>query len=580
MSKVSPKGPLRRRRGQLLIGAAIGTGMAANFAMRGGADFLLALNAGRLRSMGEPSVTSMTALNEANDFTFDFAAREILPRATVPVIFGACCFDPRQNIAALVARIATAGFAGISNFPTATMLTGPIREMLERLGLGFCRELDLLAEARRAGLLTLAYTHSLTEAEQAARARTDFITIGLGWNHGGAQGAPDLPEGQRMIEEAAIHVDRTSRAVAAIAPDTVCLVEGGPIVSPRHLEELCRFVNIGGYIGGSTIDRVPLETAIEDTTAAFKTSSGTHADATSGQQIFPLQFVGRSEAIRGTRERFLRLAASDVPVFLTLPAGARAGQVIDTLHGLSRRRRKEVHILHLGPNTWRDRLVDLFGQPGGSAPTAGRARIGILEHLSGGTLGVICAAGVPPSALRDVAEAVRRKHGKQVGGKRGFDFDVRLVVAGDAPQDVLTGIANLSVPPLAQRPEDVSTVLDIVLRGLRGQLRRPLLRLDAAAWRLIVDHHWPGDVEELRQTIEAAAFSTDRNVITPMDLPALREIRVEDSLFTSEKDWILDALRRNSFRRGETARFLGISRKTLYNKIRRYALDHLPPSPR
>ncbi len=550
--------------------------------MRGGADFLLALNAGRLRSMGEPSVTSMIALNEANAFTFDFAAREILPRATVPVIFGACSFDPRQDPADLVARIGTAGFAGISNFPTASMLSGPMRDRLERLGLGFRRELKMLGLARAAGLVTLAYTHSVTEAEEAAAIGADLITIGLGWNHGGVHGPSDPGIGQRGIEEVAIHVDRAARAVGAIAPDTICLVEGGPIVSPRHLEELCRFVNIGGYIGGSTIDRVPIETAIEDTTAAFKTIGATRPEPVSDRPVFPLQLVGRSDAIRRTRDRMLRLAATDLPINLICPeGGTQAGRVIDTLHGLSRRRRREVQVLHIGPETWADRMIDLFGQPGddGSHGPPARARIGLLEVLSGGTLGIACAEATPGSVLGDLAEAVRRGRGQQIGGARWFDIDLRIVIASAAPLDALAGFATLVLPPLSERQEDVSSVLDIVLRSLRGQLRRPLLRLDAAAWRLMVDHGWPGGVEELRAAVEGAALSIDGDVITPMDLPLPREAKGSESLFASEKDWILDGLRRNRFNRGETAHYLGISRKTLYNKIRRYALDREPGRP-
>lgn len=581
MSQALARPAFRRRRGQLIIGAAIGTGIAAHFAMRGGADFLLALNAGRLRSMGEPSVSSMIALNEANTFTFDFASREILPRATVPVIFGAYCFDPRQDMAELVDRIGKAGFAGISNFPTASLLSGPMRDTLERRGLGFRRELEMLAHARRAGLATLAYTHTVAEAEEAAAMGADLITIGLGWNHGGLLGTSDPTIGQRAIEEVAIHVDRGARAVGAIAPDTICLVEGGPIVSPRHLEELCRFVNIGGYIGGSTIDRVPIEAAIEDTTAAFKTIGAMRGEPLAGRPVFPLELVGRSDTISRTRDRMLRLASTDLPINLVCPQGVtRSGQIIDTLHGLSRRRRREVQVVHIGPDTWQERMVDLFGQPGDTTgrgqPGRDRARLGLLEVLSGGTLGVVCAAGTPDSVLHDLAEAARRGRGQQIGGTRWFDFDIRIVIATDRTRGGLAGFATLEVPPLSERREDVTSVLDIVLRGLRGSLRRPLLRLDAAAWRLLVDHGWPDGCEELRRTIEAAALAIDGDVITPMDLPISSDDRRTGNLFDSEKDWILDALRRNSFKRSRTADYLGISRKTLYNKMRRYALDREP----
>src|SRR5215471_21259866 len=80
---------LRAARNQILVGAAIGTGMTAQAAERGGADLLLALNAGRFRSMGVPSIASMLALRPCNDFVLDFARAEILPRVTIPVFFGA-----------------------------------------------------------------------------------------------------------------------------------------------------------------------------------------------------------------------------------------------------------------------------------------------------------------------------------------------------------------------------------------------------------------------------------------------------------------------------------------------------------
>src|SRR5689334_20483772 len=80
------------RQGTFLVAAAIGTGMAAQAATRGGADFLLALNAGRLRSMGAPSVASLLALRDTNSFVLDFAREEIRPRTTLPVLIGMAAF--------------------------------------------------------------------------------------------------------------------------------------------------------------------------------------------------------------------------------------------------------------------------------------------------------------------------------------------------------------------------------------------------------------------------------------------------------------------------------------------------------
>jgi predicted TIM-barrel enzyme/transcriptional regulator with AAA-type ATPase domain len=564
----SPDRLIRRRKGCLVVGAAIGTGMAANFAMRGGADFLLALNAGRLRSMGEPSVASMLALNEANRFVMDFAATEILPRATVPVIFGACCFDPRQDIAELVERVRAAGFHGIANFPTAGMLAGPLRDRLEEAGLGCGRERAMLRRAREAGLVSIAYAHSLQEAEAATGA--DIVVIGLGWNQGGALGRA-AGDGGRAIEEAAIHVGRAARIVGQSG--ALCLVEGGPIVSPRHLEELCGFVNIDGYVGGSTIDRVPIEAAIEDTTSGFKTVEvASAARSDSGRMhTFPVQLAGRSDKIRTAREMLMRLAAGEGPVQLLVPDPAGAGPVAETLHRLSRERHREPVVVSLDAGSGEAARVELFGMA--ASEPGGRDRIGWLEVCRGGTLILECGAGTPASLVRAVTSAVRRGHARRLNSQRGYAVQVRLVVASSPDMPALPGLSRLRIPHLSERPEDVSAVLDQVLRAVRQRLRRPQLRLDAAAWRQLADHPWPGDIDELRDRVERAALITEGCVISSIDLDGALSGNRRQALFASEKDWVLDGLRRNRFHRGKTAAWLGISRKTLYNKMRRYLLD-------
>src|SRR5271167_2299088 len=93
------------RSGTFLVAAAIGTGMAAQAAARGGADFLLALNAGRLRSMGEPSVASLLALRDTNRFVMEFAKAEIRPRTKLPVFIGLAAFDPLLDMDAMLCGV-------------------------------------------------------------------------------------------------------------------------------------------------------------------------------------------------------------------------------------------------------------------------------------------------------------------------------------------------------------------------------------------------------------------------------------------------------------------------------------------
>ncbi len=250
-----------------LVGAAIGTGLAAQAATRGGADFLLALNAGRIRSMGEPSAASLLALRDTNRFVPEFAIAEIRPRTDIPVFVGAAAFDPGLDVEQYLAAVAAAGFEGITNFPTVVLLEGRYRRFLEASGYGFDRELALLAAARERGLATLAYAHTREEARRASAAGVDIINIDLGWNTGGALGVST----RMRIEEAAELAQSIVQMVRRRAPRTFLVIEGGPIVSPEQADAVCRATDIDGYVGGSTIDRVPLETAMELVTSAFKT---------------------------------------------------------------------------------------------------------------------------------------------------------------------------------------------------------------------------------------------------------------------------------------------------------------------
>lgn len=171
---------------QFLLGAAIGTGMAAKAAEHGGADFLLALNAGRFRSMGAPSAACMLALRPSNKMVMEFGQAEILTQTSLPVYFGASVFGV-VDLEELVGQIAEAGFHGISNFPSCIFLDGQYRQFLEESGHGFGREIALLQAARAHGLSTLAYVHTVEEACRVA-ADVDIVNFGLGWNMGGSVG--------------------------------------------------------------------------------------------------------------------------------------------------------------------------------------------------------------------------------------------------------------------------------------------------------------------------------------------------------------------------------------------------------
>jgi predicted TIM-barrel enzyme/transcriptional regulator with AAA-type ATPase domain len=581
-----PTAPADRRR--FCVGAAIGTGMAAQSAMRGGADFLLALSAGRVRNMGEPSIAAMLPLLETNALVMSFARQEILPRATVPVFFGAASFHPGLNLDALVAEIADAGFCGIANFPTAILIDGAYRQFLEDAGLGFNRELKLLEIAKQKGLATLAYTHTLEEARAAAERGLDLVNIDLGWNMGGVLGV----DSDLRIEEAALMANTIARAVHAASPDTLCVVEGGPIVNPRQLEEVCQIARVDGYIGGSTIDRVPSESAIEVVTAAFKAIGALHQRVDGLERwrdrgAFPLTLWGCSPAVESAREMFARLAATDHPVLVVGEPGSGRRSIVRALHTASARRsRNLVSLCCREPAPGRLRL-DLFGCMAGAHPSVIKHRLGWLEASRGSSMLLEDLEALDIEVQRQLAEAVEAGRFWRLGGETPIPLDVRMMATSESSLSAACDLQfeprfvewinrfAIVVPPLRERIDDLPILINEALNQIQLRAEEPRKSLDPSAYRALASYHWPGNLRELIGVLERAVVVSPSQVITPDHLPPLDEPEALSrgvSAFESEKAWVLDGLRRNRYRRGKTAAYLGISRKTLYNKMRRYGL--------
>jgi predicted TIM-barrel enzyme/DNA-binding NtrC family response regulator len=576
-----PTGDRRR----FLVGAAIGTGMAAQSAVRGGADFLLALSAGRMRCIGEPSVAAMLPLRECNELVMSFARAEILPRATVPVFFGAASFDPRLDLAALVERIAEAGFSGITNFPTSILIDGAYRRFLESVGLGFARELELLARAKARGLVTLAYAHTREEAVAAAQRGVDIVNIDLGWNKGGVRGVDTIVR----IEEAALTANTITRAVHAAAPNTTCVVEGGPIVSPKQLEELCQVARVDGYIGGSTIDRVPSESAIEIVTAAFK-AIGTLQQRIDGlerrldRRSFPRCLWGHSAAVENARTLFTRLATTDHAVDVVGEPGTGRREVARALHALGARKARDLVSIACNDLSSERARLDLFGCMAGAHPSVAKNRLGWLEIAKGSSILLDEVDDLPVEIQRALVEAVETRRFWRLGSEVTLSLDVRFLAVSRADLRETSafdrrfaewlGCFTIRLPPLRERLEDLPSLIDETLRLIEARTSGPHRSLDASAFRALAGYHWPGNLRELTIVLERAALNCAGDVIGTEHLPPLGGARMREpmSRFESEKAWILDGLKRNRFRRGRTAEHLGVSRKTLYNKMRLYGL--------
>ncbi|EWG98730.1 phosphoenolpyruvate hydrolase family protein [Halomonas sp. BC04] len=482
---------------RFLVGAAIGTGMTAKAAAQGGADFLLALNAGRLRVLGGPSISCMLPLADNNRAVMDFSRAEILTRVTLPVYFGACVFDPACDLDALVRQVRRAGFQGICNFPTVVHFDGPMRACLERAGVGLEREVALMRRARAAGLQTCAYVRQLDEALAMAEAGVELLCINYGWNAGGVGGIPS----RYSLDEAAEHARTVFDAVRQRHPGLLCAVEGGPITTPDEAQKVAEISGANGYIGGSTIDRIPLEAAVAETTSAYKAVAQlqSHIHSLKSEWLgdgHEFGLIGRSAAITEVVQMIRKVAESDITVLVTGENGTGKELVARAIHLSSRRRHQRMVAVNCAAIP-RDLLEsELFGHEAGAFTGALKTRIGRFEQAHGTTLMLDEIGDLELALQAKLLRVLEDGSFERLGSNEPRFTDARLICAsnralrrmvaeGEFREDLFYRLNAMEIPlpPLRERIEDIPLLVRHLLPRIAGEMNPRIREMDASAYR-------------------------------------------------------------------------------------------------
>ncbi|HWR45301.1 phosphoenolpyruvate hydrolase family protein [Sporomusa sp.] len=250
-----------------VIGVAVGAGITAKYALKGGADMLLALNSGRFRQMGQSSLAGWLPFANCNEMVMEFGTREIIPVAKdIPVIFGLNATDPTIKLEQYIDVISAQGFSGINNFPTVGMIGGQFREALEEEGISFEREIEAIRIAHNKNLFTLAFVFDARQAQEMSKAGADLICAHLGLTKGGYIGAKKV----LSLQSAKLIADEIFTACDEVSTDTIKMIYGGPVKTPTDLSFMYNNTKTMGYIGGSSFERIPSEDAITNITRAFK----------------------------------------------------------------------------------------------------------------------------------------------------------------------------------------------------------------------------------------------------------------------------------------------------------------------
>jgi predicted TIM-barrel enzyme len=259
---------LRRKiaAGTPIIGGGAGTGLSAKCEEAGGIDLIVIYNSGRYRMAGRGSLAGLLAYGNANEIVCEMA-REVLPVVKrTPVLAGVNGTDPFMVPDAFLRRLVDLGFSGIQNFPTVGLIDGTFRANLEETGMGYGLEVELIARARALDLLTTPYVFSENNARDMAGAGADIVVAHLGLTTGGAIGAGTALK----LADCVAPIQAYAAAAKAVNKDVIVLCHGGPIATPEDAAWiLARCPECHGFYGASSMERLPTEVALTETTRRF-----------------------------------------------------------------------------------------------------------------------------------------------------------------------------------------------------------------------------------------------------------------------------------------------------------------------
>ena len=252
--------------GHILV-VSTGSGMTSRFAMDGGAQMILAINAGRFRQMGQTAFYSLLSCSNTNDMVRELGVREILPiiQDKCPVIAGTFMQDPCIELYDHLKDLKECGFSGVLNYPSATLLDGRIRDAMERAGLGYDKEVEGIRMAHFLDLFTVAYVADEDQAVRMVKAGADVICVYFGITGGGEMGAEHIISLDLAIRRA----DQIFKTVDKINPNVIKIVNGGPVETPIDAFAFYEDTDCQGVLAGSVIERIPVERAMKNTIAAF-----------------------------------------------------------------------------------------------------------------------------------------------------------------------------------------------------------------------------------------------------------------------------------------------------------------------
>ena len=285
-----------------------------------------------------------------------------------------------------------------------------------------------------------------------------------------------------------------------------------------------------------------------------------------------------------------KVAPTNATVLLLGESGTGKEVAARTIHRLSRRSEGPFVAVNCAAISEHLMESEIFGHERGAFTGATAARRGRLELADGGTLFLDEIGELKPELQAKLLRVLQERRFERVGGTRTLSSDVRWIAATNRDLTAMVqtekfradlyhrlAVFPIELPPLRDRKEDILPLADTLLARVSADLGRPLLRLEGEARRRIAQAAWPGNVRELANALERAAILSEGELVRAEDIgvQSMPAASRDDARTMAELE--RDAIRRaldqtNGSRRAAAAR-LGISVRTLYDRLKRYGIE-------